>query len=122
MKFKFIAEHESIPFMCEISSKRKVEFSADSLDDILVEFEMFLKGCGYCFDGHLDFVQVENFETDEDDLDDVDQWFSKARETAKKLDEVAIMKADISQKTPDPWPFTTGSDIKIEIVDSPRDE
>ena len=46
MNFKFIAEHEAIPFMNEIQSKRKVEFSADSLDDVLVEFEMFLKGCG----------------------------------------------------------------------------
>ena len=87
MNFKFIAEHEAIPFMNEIQSKRKVEFSADSLDDVLVEFEMFLKGCGYCFDGHLDFVQDEIFETDEDNLDDVDQFFGKARETAKKLDE-----------------------------------
>ena len=100
MNFKFVAEHEAIPFMCEISSKRKVEFSADSLDDILVEFEMFLKGCGYCFDGHLDFFRAIS-ETDEDNLDDVDQFFGKARETAKKLDK-------------DPWPFTNGSDIKIE--------
>ena len=105
MNFKFIAEHEAIPFLSETTSKRKVEFSTDELNVVLNEFEMFLKGCGYIFDGHLDFFRAIS-ETDEDNLDDVDQWFGKARETAEKLDEVGNMKADISQKTPDPWPFT----------------
>jgi hypothetical protein len=69
----------------------------------------------------LDIVQEDN-EIDENDLDNVEQWFGKAKETAKKLDEVAIMEVDISPKTPDPWPFTNGFDNKIEIVDSRKDE
>jgi hypothetical protein len=86
MKFKFVAEHEAIPFMSEIQSKRKVEFSADSLEDIIPEFEMFLKGCGFLFDGHLDFVQDD--EIIECDLDDVEQFFGKAKALAKKDDVV----------------------------------
>jgi hypothetical protein len=33
-----------------------VEFNGDSLSDIVSEFEMFLKGCGFNFEGQLDLV------------------------------------------------------------------
>ena len=33
-----------------------VEFSADSLSDILEQFQHFLKGSGYHFEGYLDIV------------------------------------------------------------------
>jgi hypothetical protein len=92
MKFKFTGEYEPMPFQDAISSKRKIEFTADSLSHVLEQFEMFLRGCGYVFEGQIDIVNdfAENPETaelaDEDDLDDVNQFFDKAKEASKKLD------------------------------------
>ena len=89
MKFKFTGEYEPMPFQDAISSKRKIEFTADSLSHVLEQFEMLLRGCGYVFEGQIDIVDdfAKNPESvDEDDLDDVDQFFDKAREASKKLD------------------------------------
>jgi hypothetical protein len=91
MKFKFTGEYEPMPFQDAIASKRKIEFEAESLGSILEQFEMFLRGCGYVFEGHIDIVDDfdENHEIICDDLDDVNQFFDKAREASKKLDEDA---------------------------------
>ena len=180
-KFTFIKQPEDDNWLEEGDSKLTTEFSAVTLDRVLEEFELFLKGSGFVFNGHLDFVQdkssfdddlddieegtrfpglgygvypkvKENIspKTNKDDLDDIEQWFGKAKETAKKSDDVwpqadnwlnkdksyqdtiennKAVEEGVKQakendvpKTPDPWPFTNGSDIKIEIVDSPRDE
>jgi hypothetical protein len=89
MKFKFTGEYEPMPFQDAISSKRKIEFTADSLSHVLEQFEMFLRGCGYVFEGQIDIVDdfAKNPESvDEDDLDDVNQFFDKAKEASKKLD------------------------------------
>ena len=89
MKFKFTGEYEPMPFQDAISSKRKIEVTADSLSHVLEQFEMFLRGCGYVFEGQIDIVDdfAKNPESvDEDDLDDVNQFFNKAREASKKLD------------------------------------
>ena len=92
MKFKFTGEYEPMPFQDAIVSKRKIEFEADSLSHILEQFEMFLRGCGYVFEGQIDIINdFENTDdnkfVDEDDLDDVGQFFDKAREASKRLDE-----------------------------------
>jgi len=60
-KFTFICEEEAMPFADAVSSKKTVEFKAETISDIINEFQMFLKGCGFSFDGRLDFVQ-ENHE------------------------------------------------------------
>ena len=39
---------------------RTVTFNGSELDHILEEFELFLKGSGFVFDGHLDFVEEES--------------------------------------------------------------
>jgi hypothetical protein len=49
-KFKFICEEAEY---YSAKSTRTTEFSAVLLDDVLKEFEMFLKGCGFQFDGNL---------------------------------------------------------------------
>lgn len=59
-RFTFICEDEPMPFSDGIVSKKTVEFNGESLDDIINEFEMFLKGCGFNFNGQLDFVTEEN--------------------------------------------------------------
>lgn len=38
-----------------------VEFSADTLSDILEQFEMFLRGSGFLPDGTLDFIPDEEY-------------------------------------------------------------
>ena len=86
MKFKFTGEYEPMPFQDAIASKRKIEFEAESLGSILEQFEMFLRGCGYVFEGQIDIVNDFAEQDEECDLDDVNQFFNKARETSKKLD------------------------------------
>jgi len=56
MKFTLIAEDE--PWFTSgtgtnATTKRTVEFRAESLTDIITEFDLFLKGSGYIFD-HLE--------------------------------------------------------------------
>ncbi len=52
-KFTFICEEEPMPFVASVVTKRTVEVRADSLDDILLEFENFLRGCGFHFEGNV---------------------------------------------------------------------
>jgi hypothetical protein len=58
-KFTFICQEESMPFAHSIQSKRTVEFNAETLDSILIEFEMFLRGAGFHLNGQLDIVEDE---------------------------------------------------------------
>jgi len=37
-----------------------MEFKAVMLDEIVANFEDFLRGCGFVFKGHLDFVEDED--------------------------------------------------------------
>ena len=72
MKFKFTGEFEPMPFQDAICSKRKIEFEADSLSHILEQFEMFLRGCGYIFEGQIDIVNdfaETNELVDDEELD-----------------------------------------------------
>jgi hypothetical protein len=72
-KFTLICQEELIPFADVTASKRTVEFDADSLDQILNEFELFLRGCGFNYNGRLVFSEETCYETD--DLDDLDSLF-----------------------------------------------
>jgi hypothetical protein len=58
-KFTFICEEEPMPWASGITSKKTVEFNGESLDGIIGEFEMFLKGCGFQTKGTLEFVDNE---------------------------------------------------------------
>ena len=66
-KFTFICEEDQIPFLDSVSSKKTVEFSADSLSQILEQFEMFLRGCGFHFNGCIDMVEEESYEEYQED-------------------------------------------------------
>ena len=37
-----------------------MSFEAQTLPEIVANFEDFLRGCGFIIDGHLDFVEDEN--------------------------------------------------------------
>lgn len=93
-KFTFICEEQPSPFNDEVLAKRTVEFEASHLEGIIGEFETFLRGCGFYFDGHLEVHKDEessfeknNFSLSKDgeldlearqsfDLDDLDSIFS----------------------------------------------
>jgi hypothetical protein len=58
-KFTFICEEEPMPFADSIVTKKTFEFNAERLDSVIGEFETFLKGCGFSFDGHLNLVNED---------------------------------------------------------------
>jgi hypothetical protein len=68
-KFTFVCQEESMPFVHTIQSKRTVEFNAETLDDILNEFEMFLRGAGFHFEGRLDIVNEDDYIQPEEELE-----------------------------------------------------
>ena len=55
------------------NSKSTSEFSAVTLENVIEEFEMFLKGCGFVFDGHLGVVQ-EYYDTYTDVNKDINDY------------------------------------------------
>jgi hypothetical protein len=65
-------------FICEetygVPAKRTVEFEAVSLNDILAEVEMFLRGSGFYFRGTLDIVNDDCEEFIEDEQTDNSIW------------------------------------------------
>ena len=93
-KFTFICEDDPMPFADTITTKKTFEFNADRLDSVIGEFETFLRGCGFHFEGNLEIYKHEdssfkknNFSLSKDgeldlearqsfDLDDLDSIFS----------------------------------------------
>lgn len=72
MKFTFIAEHET-------GEKITYESTKDFLPEVVQDFELFLRGCGFVFDGNLDFVEPETYAVSEFDapsLNDLEQYFA----------------------------------------------
>lgn len=64
-KYTFISE-ESLN-----RSKITFEFEAVSLTDMLEQFEHFLRGCSFVFDGYVDIVEPEELsDVDVEDLND----------------------------------------------------
>jgi hypothetical protein len=76
-KFTFICEDDPMPFSERIVTKRTVEFDAVALNDVVSEFELFLRGAGFNPYGTLDFVSdeeqewhAEEWDTPQDDIPD----------------------------------------------------
>ena len=54
MKYTFISkEQPGLIYGGGTETERTVTFNAHELDVVLEEFEMFLRGCGFHFDGQL---------------------------------------------------------------------
>lgn len=64
-KFTFISEEP------QDYSKVTFEFNAISLDTMLRQFESFLRGSGYTFDGYLEIVEPLSEELSDVEIDDV---------------------------------------------------
>lgn len=47
----------------------QMTFTASNLDNVLNQFELFLKGCGFCFDGTIDIVKETEIWNDEQEYD-----------------------------------------------------
>jgi hypothetical protein len=76
-KFKLTATHESQFNDSHITS----EFSADTLEYVLENIELFLKGVGYHIDGVIDVIPFEK--EDEFHSEEVDEWTRVLREDAE---------------------------------------
>lgn len=78
-RYTFKCEHfdYSNPFNPDekIDSTITQEFRAESLNDVLENFEMFLRGSGFYFDGHLDIVEDDcEVEEPEEDTGSSQRW------------------------------------------------
>jgi hypothetical protein len=73
-----------------------VEFSADSLPDILEQFEMFLRGSGFHAPGTLDFVNYDDCE-----LEFSDEEFDTPKEETHEWTQTLRSDAE--------WPFPKSS-------------
>ena len=63
------------------NAETTVEFSADSLSDILEQFEMFLRGSGFLPDGTLDFIPDEEYYGEPDTQEEpVHPWTQTLRD------------------------------------------
>lgn len=58
MKFELTCQHYNYLSSSNThpGTKINIEFESETLDDILEEFAMFLRGCGFVIDGTLDVV------------------------------------------------------------------
>lgn len=92
-KFTFVCQEEPMPFSDSVSSKRTVEFNADALFDVITEFENFLRGCGFAFQGQLDFVK-HDWESD-----DIPEWHTEEFDTSQQKE------FDFSVFPQNNWPF-----------------
>jgi hypothetical protein len=87
-KFTFICEDEPMPFSEGIVTKRTIEFDAVRIQDVISEFELFLRGAGFNPTGTLDFIpdeeyygtgpewQTEEFATPQEDITEWDKVHS----------------------------------------------
>ena len=83
-KFTFICEDDPMPFSTGVVTKRIIEFEAVQLNDVVSEFELFLRGAGFNPPGILDFVQngysepewnTEEWDTPQDDISDKSPYY-----------------------------------------------
>jgi hypothetical protein len=68
----------------EITSTSTLEFEEEFLSDVVENFQMFLRGCGYYFDGNLDFVKEDTMFEDKDyDFEPLEDAIKRMREDAR---------------------------------------
>lgn len=119
----------SFTFKCDHGDGKVVTFdiNEDFLDEIITDFEYFLKGCGFHFDGRLEFVNDEtivqeqesvfkdnnmNMDNSNINLDNMSVTFS---EPSLSIFPTSDGEIDFSR---DPNSF--GDDIFIQIDDTPQ--
>jgi hypothetical protein len=81
-RYTFTCEHFSYNDFGDennIASKHTTEFRADTLETMIENFEMFLRGSGFVFDGVIDVVPMEDSNDCEEDLRAIDEFVSDQR-------------------------------------------
>ncbi len=71
-RYTFTCEHFNYNVFGDennIASKHTTEFRADTLETMLENFEMFLRGSGFHFDGVVDIVPHESDDVEDDEVD-----------------------------------------------------
>jgi hypothetical protein len=58
----------------KVASTMNQEFRADDLSTVLENFEMFLRGAGFYFEGHLDIVNEDDYNEPEEETTQTDSW------------------------------------------------
>jgi hypothetical protein len=79
------------------------EFDAELIGDVIGNFELFLKGAGFVFHGHVDITEEPTINNSYENSP-VDNWPDPAYDTAYTggdLDLGSIEQADITIKRPD---------------------
>lgn len=63
MKFELSGQHYNYLSLSDRrpGTKINMEFEGETLEDILEEFSMFLRGCGFVIDGTLDVIPDEEY-------------------------------------------------------------
>jgi hypothetical protein len=59
-KFTFIGEHTDL-YGKPDGTKVTYEFEVDSLEDVLIHADLFIRGCGYNPTGTLDYIPDEEY-------------------------------------------------------------
>lgn len=90
-----------------------LEFSADTLSTVLEQFELFLKGSGFQFDGNLDVINLDDgfdeFEPAEEHYEDEEGYLSQP-ESAEEHEWTKTLRDDVEFPFPikrpeeTPWP------------------
>lgn len=63
MKFELTGQHYNYLSLTDRrpGTKINMEFEGETLENILEEFSMFLRGCGFVIDGRLDVIPDEEY-------------------------------------------------------------
>jgi len=81
-KYTLICSHDDL--YGNPTTKHTLEFKEDSLNDVLQNIELFLRGCGFYFNGNLDIVPYDDKFKTEDYLTELpesffDEWIEKEK-------------------------------------------
>jgi hypothetical protein len=107
-RYTFTCEHFSYNDFTgdemDVASKHTTEFRADDLTTMLENFESFLRGAGFYFEGHLDVVNEDlgNFDGDYGVAEE-DEEFGNEEQSRKVMQHIVqdLMKNPISMKNND---------------------
>ena len=83
----FVCEHRN-PWDESLDSKVTLETNSVSLPDILAEFEQFLRGAGFHFDGQLDIVEHIDYDEINSMLDEEAEQRQRIYESPDKGESV----------------------------------
>lgn len=87
---KFVLTYELDDENYENVKRVEHEFSGEHIDEVLMNFEHFLRGCGYYFDGHVDLVEEEMHMINEEEFDERDHWLEEQYRNYEKEEEYRV--------------------------------